>query len=247
MINIVIPMAGAGSRFANNGYLDPKPLIQINGKYMIEGVIENLTPNEKHRFIFICQKNHLDKYNLAERLKSICKNCIIIPIQYITKGAACTVLLAREFIDSSDPLMIANSDQWIDQSIDDYLSEIRLKNLNGLIMTMYADNPKWSFVKLNENNLVTEVVEKKVISNEATVGIYNFQQGKDFCNGADLMISSNKDVNGEYYVAPVFNELMYEGFRVGVFNVGSVNNGMYGLGTPTDLEYFLKLDKCKLF
>lgn len=239
MINVVIPMAGAGSRFANAGYKDPKPLIDIAGRRMIDIVISNLRPLRDHRFIFICQASHLGEYGLADKLRSWSPGCEVIALDGLTEGAACTVLMAREWINDDSPLMIANSDQYVDIDINRYLSFMDDASLDGLIMTMWADDPKWSFVDLDSSNRARRVVEKEVISNEATVGIYNFARGSDFVRAADAMIARNLRVNNEFYVAPVYNQLIEEGRHIGVFNVGAVMNGMYGLGTPEDLVQFL--------
>jgi dTDP-glucose pyrophosphorylase len=242
MLNIVIPMAGAGSRFVAAGYSIPKPLIPINGVPMIQIVINNLRPSRPHRFIFVCQKAHLREYNLEPLLRSWGgQGSEVIAIQGLTEGAACTVLAARALIDSVEyPLMIANSDQWVDISIDAYLSEMSKSDYDGLIMTMRATDPKWSFVGFDDLGNVSRIAEKEVISNEATVGIYNFASGSDFVVSADTMISKNLRVNNEFYVAPTYNMLIERGRRVGVYNVGEVGNGMYGLGTPCDLESFLR-------
>jgi dTDP-glucose pyrophosphorylase len=239
MLNIVIPMAGAGSRFAKEGYKDPKPLIPINSVPMIKVVIDNLKTKGDCHFIFICQKKHVEAYALKEKLKGWAPGCDIVEVDVITEGAACTVLLAESIINNEHPLMIANSDQFIDTDINAYLEFMELKKLDGLIMTMTANDPKWSFIQIGENEIVSQVVEKKVISNEATVGIYNFKQGKDFVNAAYKMIDLNDRTNNEFYVAPVYNYLIRDGYRTGYFNIGSEANGMFGLGTPEDLNIFL--------
>lgn len=241
MINIVIPMAGRGSRFQKAGYNLPKPLIPIYSKPMIQAVIENLRPNCEHKFIFICQREHLGKFSLGEKLTEIIPNCCIIPLDNVTEGAACTVLKAAHLIDNQDALMIANCDQWIDFDINKYIDFQVKNNLDGLIMTMRADDPKWSFVKLGEDNNVTGVFEKEVVSNEATVGIYNYLHGADFVWAAKRMIENNLRVNNEYYVAPAYNQLIQVGKKIGIYNIGAVLDGMYGLGTPDDLEKFLSL------
>lgn len=235
-------MAGRGSRFANAGYELPKPLIQIHGHPMIKLVAKNLCPQQPHRFIFLCLREHIEKYAVDRLLKSWAPGCEIVSVDQVTEGAACTVLLAKKLINNNDGLMIANSDQWVDVDINAYLSMIDEQNLDGLIMTMWADDAKWSFVRLGDSGLVTEVVEKEVISNEATVGIYNFSRGSDFVRAAEKMIEKNLRVNGEFYVAPVYNELIAEGQRMGYYNVGKVGAGMYGLGVPEDLNSFLKHD-----
>ena len=241
MLNIVIPMAGAGNRFVSSGYTHPKPLIPIKGVPMIKVVIDNLRPHEKHRFIFICQKTHIENYQLKEKLAMWAPNCEIIGLDEITEGAACTVLTAKEIINNNIPLMIANSDQYIDANINTYLAEMHYRNLDGLIMTMTANDPKWSYVELDEKKNVNSVVEKKVISNEATVGIYNFKKGSDFICAAEKMIAQNLRVNSEFYVAPVYNQLIENKKCIGIFNIGEEANGMYGLGIPADLELFLTL------
>lgn len=241
MLNIVLPIAGRGSRFAIEGYKLPKPLIPVHGVPMIELVVNNIKPDCDHRFIFVALKEHLDHLGMEETLKRIAPNCEIVAVNSVTQGAACTVLLARDYIDNNDKLMIANSDQWVDININTYLDLMNRDNSDGLIMTMSANDPKWSFIGIDVDGNVIKVVEKEVISNEATVGIYNFNKGSDFVNAADQMIAQNERVNNEFYVAPVYNKLINNGAKINYFNVGKERDGMYGLGIPDDLNYFLEL------
>ena len=240
-LNIVILMAGLGSRFAKAGYKLPKPLIDVHGIPMIRLVIENVRPALPHRFVFICQNAHIQEFGLREKLQEWAPGAAVIGLDGLTEGAACTVLTAREFIDNDQPMMIANSDQYVDIDITPYVQDMGQRGLDGLIMTMQADDPKWSFAGLDENNLVTRVVEKEVISSHATVGIYNFASGKDFVAAADRMIAKNLRVNNEFYVAPVYNEMIGDGAKIGVYDIGSEGSGMYGLGIPPDLDLFLSL------
>ena len=239
MLNIVIPMAGRGSRFAEAGYKDPKPLIPVHGKPMIQVVVENLMPKCEHRFIFICQNQHIKDYDLVPKLKSMAKNVEIIGIDGITEGQVCTVLKAKHLIDNDEPLMTANSDQYIDFDINDYLSVMDDKNLDGLIMTMKADDPKWSYAKIDKDGFVVETAEKKVISENATVGIFNFRRGKDLVRSAEQMIADNIRVNNEFYTCPCYNYLIREGKKIGIYGIGEEYKGMYGLGIPNDLDFFL--------
>lgn len=238
-MNIVVPMAGRGSRFSNEGYHLPKPLIDVCGYPMIEWVIRNIQPDTEHKFIFICQEQHYLDYDLGTLLPKIAGDCDIIQIKDVTEGAACTVMLAEALIDNDTPLMIANSDQWVDIDINSYLNN--QGEADGFIMTMTADDPKWSFIRIDDaTNHITEVVEKEVISNEATVGIYNFARGQDFCRAARVMFDKNLRVNNEFYVAPAYNILIEEGAHIRYHNIGTVTDGMYGLGTPADLNDFLE-------
>lgn len=245
MLNIVIPMAGRGSRFAKEGFKLPKPLIPVHGKEMIQVVLHNIKPIQKHKFIFICLKEHEELFAINQKLKTWEPTSEVVFVESVTEGAACTVLLAKNHINTPDPLMIANSDQWVDFNINHYLSEIENKKYDGLIMTMWADHPKWSYVGFNAKNEINRVVEKEVISNEATVGIYNFSRGTDFVRAAETMIQKNLRVNDEFYVAPSYNELIGEGNKIGYYNIGKEYDGMYGLGIPSDLKIFEGLEVSK--
>ncbi len=240
-MNIVIPMAGRGSRFADAGYQLPKPLIDVNGRPMIDVVIENIRPKQPYRFIFLCLQEHLDRYDLVKHLKTIEPDCEIVAVDHVTEGAACTVLLAESLIDTDAPLMIANSDQYVECGIDQYLD--RCKGRDGLIMTMKAYDDKWSFIQYDEQGFVVTVREKEVISDEATVGIYNFSAGSDFVRYAHQMIEADLRVNHEFYVAPVYNLMIGDGRKIAYYNIGALDDGMYGLGTPDDLNRFLNRTK----
>lgn len=245
MLNIVIPMAGLGSRFVAAGYIEPKPLVTLHGVPMIRWVIENLKPKEEHRFIFICRWSAIQTYNLADTLERWAPGCVVIPIQDLTEGAACTVLCAKSLIDNESELMIANSDQYIDADMKAYLNAMRYRSLDGQIMTMKATDPKWSFIGISAAGYVSTVAEKVVISDEATTGIYNFRRGCDFVRAAESMIREGLRVGGEFYVAPVYNQLIRENRRIGYYNVGCDGHGMHGLGTPADLNRFAMLELSK--
>ena len=169
-LNVLIPMAGAGSRFEAAGYTFPKPLIEVRKKPMIQVVVENL--NIKANFIYVVQKSHREKYNLDALLSLITPGCKIVETEGMTEGAACTALLAKEYIDSDAPLFFANSDQFVEWDSNEFLYKMNETNADGGIVTFEATHPKWSFAKINKQGLVTEVAEKNPISNIATIGFY---------------------------------------------------------------------------
>lgn len=236
MLNIVVPMAGLGSRFAAAGFSEPKPLISVFGRPMIELVIHNLRPEVAHRFIFICLRAHDSSHGLKGRLQAMAPGCKVVLTDGLTAGAACSVLLARQWIDGAHPLLVANCDQYVDVSIDDFLASQSHAGLDGLIMTMPASDPKWSFVRRGPSGLVEEVREKAVISSEATVGLYLFARGADFVHAARAMVARDERVHGEFYVAPVYNDIIGAGGRIGAYDIGT---RMHGIGTPADLAGFL--------
>lgn len=232
-LNVLIPMAGYGSRFAAAGYTFPKPLIEVHGKPMIQVIVDNI--NIDANYIFICLREHYEKFNLKQLLNLISKDCKIIIVDKVTEGAACTSLLAKEFIDNDNSLLIANSDQFIEWDSSAVMYHFSSEHIDAGILTFENCHPKWSYVR-TENNLVKEVAEKKVISTEATVGIYYWRHGKDYVKYAEQMIAKNLRVNGEFYVCPVFNEAIADGKKVYTKCI----NKMLGLGTPEDLMYFLQ-------
>ena len=234
-LNILIPMAGAGSRFQEAGYIFPKPLIEINNKPMIQIVLESL--NVDGNFIFIVQKEHQKKYNINSVLKILKPNCKIIELDQITEGAACTTLLAKKHINNNNPLLIANSDQFIKWDSIKSMYNFTSKKIDGSILTFEAIHPKWSYAKVDKNNLVSEVAEKKVISKNATVGVYFWKKGNDYVKYAEQMIKKNIRVNNEFYVCPVFNEAISDKKRIIIDPVDE----MHGLGTPDDLNNFLSI------
>jgi HAD superfamily hydrolase (TIGR01509 family) len=233
-MNVLIPMAGAGKRFFDAGYVFPKPLIEVDNKPMIQWVIESL--NLQANYIFIIQKEHQEKYNIKSVLKILQPECKIIELDHLTEGAACTTLLAKKYINNSDPLIIANSDQYINWNSSKALYDFNSKNLDGAILTFEAIHPKWSYAKCNEEGFVTEVAEKKVISKNATVGVYYWKHGSDYVKSAEQMIEKNIRVNNEFYVCPVYNEFLAKNKKVKIHNVDK----MWGLGTPEDLDNFIR-------
>jgi len=233
-MNVLIPMAGAGSRFQKAGYTFPKPLIEVNGKPMIQVVVENLNIDAKH--IFVVQKEHYDQYNLKHLLGLISPGCEIIQVEGMTEGAACTTLLAKEFIDNDQPLLYANSDQFLDWNSNEFMYSMVADEVDGGMLTFTATHPKWSFAKLDDDGFVTEVAEKKPISDVATTGIYYWKHGSDYVKYAEQMISNNMRVNNEFYVCPVFNEAIKDDKKIKTFHF----DGMWGIGTPEDLDYFNK-------
>ena len=232
-MNVIIPMAGAGSRFAEAGFSFPKPLIDVNGKPMIQVVVENIGLDSN--YIFLVQKEHRKKYHLDNMLPLIAPNCKVIEVDGITEGAACTTLLAKDIIDNDSPLFFANSDQWVDWDPTQFMYDMQETQADGGIVTFKATHPKWSFAKIDENGMVTEVAEKKPISNNATVGYYYWRHGSDFVRYAEQMIEKDIRVNNEFYVCPVFNEAIQDGKKILTHEAKE----MWGLGTPEDLDLYL--------
>lgn len=238
VVNIVIPAAGAGSRFAQAGYAKPKPFIDVLGKPMLSHVLSNVAVRNA-RFTLLLREDHLAQH--AGTIEDDGDAPIsIVPVAALTEGTACTVLLARKHFDTDQPLLVANSDQMVDFDCQDFVDDARQRGLDGSILVFRdADrNPKWSFAKIDDHGHVTEVAEKKPISDLATVGIYLFMNGSDFVRAAADMIANNDRVNNEFYTCPVYNYMIRNGAKIGVYEVPAT--AMSGLGTPEDLNDYLR-------
>jgi len=236
-LNIVIPASGHGSRFAKAGYNLPKPLIEVDGMPMIYKVINNL-PKDAH-FIFIVRKEHCEKWNFDKYLKEIVKDCDIIKVSEVTEGAACSILLAKDFINNNTPLLLANSDQYLEWNPQEFIEECNKIGSDGVISTFKSSDPKFSYAKLGNEKEVVKVAEKVVISDIATTGIYFWKKGCDFVKYAESMISKNLRFNNEFYTAPVFNEAILDGKEIKTINCKS----FWSLGTPEDLNVYLGINK----
>lgn len=235
MIHIVVPMGGDGRKFAERGYTFPKPLVEIGGKPLIEIVVRNLTPREPHQFVFVCRQEHVQNYALADVLRLVAPGCHIVTMRQPTAGALCSVLLGMEYLAHEDELLIANADQVVDASIDEFLNAARADDLDGSIITFPNTHPRWSYVRIEDGQVVA-VAEKQPISRDATAGLYYFRRGVDFVRAAERMLFKNASRGGEFFVAPVYNELVLAGRRVGVFPIEGT--AMHGLGTPEEVERY---------
>ena len=230
-------MAGEGIRFQGTGYLEPKPLINVfDGKAMIELVVDCLRPSEEHRFIFICRREHDEAYQLDGLFKKITTQYEKVLVDEVTEGPACSVLLAKQYIDNDEPMMTACSDDYVDVDINDFLKSSAGNNADGTIMTYLGNEPSGSSAIINNEGLITEVAEKKVISPYITVGIYYFAKGKYFVDSIEQMIRGNNRSNGEFYVCPVYNEMIAQGHAIKPYQIDEKD--MHTMGTPETLKTF---------
>lgn len=236
----------------------------VRQRRMIEWVVSNIAPTRHHRrFIFVVRDTARQAYALDRTLvASVAKASggvaafvRIIEVDHTTEGTACTALLARHLIEEPAPLLMANSDQIIEwgdgKSVDDFLECAARPAAggaapDGCISTFHADNPAFSYAAVSphgDGTWVTEVAEKKVISNHATTGIYLWARGEDFTSAADAMIDADIRIKGEFYVAPTYN-LMLEPLAAGEQRPQKLRiwpvHRFWSLGVPADLEYFLE-------
>lgn len=232
-------MAGLGSRFADAGYDIPKPLLPIHQWPMYSVVLANVWPPHAGRVILVARREFRLADSIAELRRSSRADIELIEIDYTTRGAADTVQLAQELLDDSQPLVIANSDQFVDADLTDFFDQLNVPGVDGCILTMQDDDPKWSYVSLDADSYVKNVVEKEVISSYATVGIYGFSRAELAWKAFAAMRSASDTVNGEYYVAPAYNQLIRGGSRVSIVDLGPIKKCMYGMGIPTDYQNFL--------
>jgi dTDP-glucose pyrophosphorylase len=244
-IQLVVPMAGRGSRFTEAGYQTLKPLLPIHGEPMVSVVLKNLFSEKISDVILVCQRETFESTDLRAALSWLEIPLTILCVDEITEGPADTVKVARIAIREHDPLVIANSDQYLNCSMETFYSLLEDPQLEGAILTMQDDNPKWSFAEIDENGFVMRVKEKEVISNHATVGIYGYTKAIFAWEAFQKMWTLNDRTNGEFYVAPSYNYLEQKKSRI--VDLGPINEIMFGLGIPEDYENFCANEISKSF
>lgn len=241
-MNLIIPMAGNGSRFREAGYSTPKPFLPLGSRAMISQVIQNVAEKDWSVFpIMLPEHFPLFQYELESGLRDVANICPVC-IHGQQTGALTTVLAFRQYFENDEPLVIANSDQWIEfMSIGDKRVWFdRANSGENTIMTFKSGESRWSYAQLDETGHVVRVAEKKVISPWATTGVYSFRSGRDFCKYADQLVENNDRTNGEFYLAPVYNYIAKEQ------PVRTLEVQMYGLGIPQDYEINKPIVESKL-
>lgn len=238
-MHVVIPMAGAGSRFAKEGYTDAKPMIDVGGFPMIQLVVRNLAV--RAHWIFVVQKEHSARYNFKRLLPILVNEFAtrvdVIEVEKLTEGAACTTLLAKDLINDNQPVFIANCDQFLEWDSSNFFYRMQAPGIDGGMVTFHRENdPKWSYASVDKDGFVTQVVEKVPISNIATVGFYYWRRGSDYVAHAEEMIQKNIRVNNEFYVAPIYNTGIAKGMKFITHHCRE----FWGIGVPADLQYFLE-------
>lgn len=239
MINILIPLAGKDQFFPENEYHFPKSLTEFLGKTMIEHLIGNLSSiNLERRYIFIINADDAKKYHLDSVLNIVTNNnCQIIKLDTSTKGAACSAMMAVDYIDNDMPLIISNPDQLFDVEFNEFLDAF--KNYDAGVVTFESVHPRWSYVRVDEDNNVVETAEKRPISKHAIAGLYYYKNGKDFMKAAGKMIYKDANVNGSYYISPTMNELTLDGKKVTHYQVR--NEDYHTFYTPQKIKEYERL------
>ena len=222
-MRIVILMGGSSSSFFDAGHKFCKPLIEVGEDMIIEAVVNNLNQivEPEDKMIFIIKQEDNEKFHLKNVIKLLVSKSEVVELKYDTEGAACSALLAAEFIEDDEELLIVNGDQIIEYDLKKVRDEFSKKEYDAGVITFDSVHPRWSYVKINDTSEVIEVSEKTPISTHATAGFYYFKNGKLFLDGAQTMILKGASVNGVYFVCPVFNQLVLKGKKITTFDISS--------------------------
>ena len=239
MIEIVIPMAGEGSRFKNAGFSLPKPFIDVSGKMMIERVLDGVKVNDA-RYTLVIQERFL-----VENLSQIKKindeyNVQFVNVEKLTQGASCTALAARKFINLSNLVVFVDSDNIFDnKGFNNFIIDAQMRNLDGSLLTFKSNDNKFSFAKIDDEGYLIQTKEKEVISNHAIAGAYLFKNGEFFVDCViDSLIYGDK-VKNEYYMSNVYNYAIKKGLKIGIFDIP--DNDFNCVGTPLQLQEYINL------
>jgi dTDP-glucose pyrophosphorylase len=235
-MKVIVPMAGRGSRFKNVGEMTPKPLIPVLGKPMLYWALKSIDGIEYSQLVFIALKEHEVNFGLKTLLHELYGNNVtLILIDEVTEGQLCTVLAAEEHLNSSEDILITSSDTFVKSKIGEHISR-KADDCAGLISVANLPGDRWSFAKVDETGRVTEVAEKRRISNYASTGLYYFANGYDFLTEAKRIIENKEKTQGEYYVIPVYQKLIERGLKIEI----SLADEVYDMGTPESLRQSLQ-------
>ncbi len=235
-MNILFLLAGDSKAFEEQGYPYPKYLLEIDGKTLVQHVIEHVSISRPARHIYLVRKEEVERFHFESVLKLLTPDSEVVEAEGLTRGAACTALLAVELIDNDVPLLIVNGDQVVDLSLDQVLDTFEKKGLDGGIVVFDSVHPRWSYVRLNDRGRVIEAAEKRPISRNATAGIYYFAKGCQFVAAAKEMIRKDASVGDSFYVCPVYNELLLNQGEVGVFQIP--RESYHSLALPQSVQSY---------
>lgn len=216
-MKILIPLGGKNTFTNDTEYI--KSLYEINRKTIFQYVYEFLNQIPNAEFIFVIKKSDVKTFHLDQMIKLLIPNAQVIVADGETKGAACTCLLAVDYIDEDEPIIISNCDQLFNENPAIIIKDFEKRNLDGGVVTFEDIHPRWSYVKIDSNNYVIEAAEKRPISKHATAGMYYYRKGSDFINSIEKMIMKNVNVNGNFYVCPSFNEMILEQKKIGIYEI----------------------------
>jgi dTDP-glucose pyrophosphorylase len=238
-MNIVVPMAGRGARFAERGVQTPKPLISVLGRPMVAWALQSLQGVACQRLIFVTLREHEQHFQVTSLLRDLVSSPIeVVILDNVTEGQVCTVLAARQWIDSDDDLLIASADTYVVSNLGEDIAR-RKPETAGLISVADLPGERWSFARTDADGQVVEVAEKVRISNHASTGLYYFSSGRQFVAVADAMIRNQEKTRGEYYVIPVYQKYIQNGWQVGL----SAAQEVWDMGNPEALAEFERFQK----
>lgn len=238
MINILLPMAGGSDYFDSKLYPYPVPLIELAGKPMIERVVDNLLEiGDDCRFIFIVKSEDCRRFHLDSTLMLLApKGSQVVKLEGETKGALCSALMAISNINTDEPLIVANSDQLFDGVLQSVVNDLRSSDFDAGCLCFNSVHPRWSYVRIADG-CVVEATEKKPISRNAIAGFYYFRTGRQFLKSGMRAILNDVSVDGRYFIAPVFNEIMLDGGRVRPIIIP--NEAYHSFYTPQRIDEFV--------
>ena len=227
--NLLVPLAGRGQRFVDEGFVVPKYMITAYDKHLIDWALSSIDTSECN-LIFCLRQDHINNFGVDEIFRKKFGNDIkIVVIDRITDGSVSTCLLAKEYIDNELPLYIYT----VDVHFGPKFKPAEMVN-DGLILTFKSNNPAYSYVKLNEEGYALLTAEKEVVSSNACVGVYGFKSGSKFIEYAESMIMHNMRTRNEFYITPMYNLMIEDGLKISIKEVDE----MYIMGTPEEYKFF---------
>lgn len=237
-MRVLMLFSGDDTAFRESGFQYPKNLTEIDGTPMIQNVMQSFKEvlDSADEILLTMRQPEIDRYHTSSVARLLYPRVKIVSVPNVTKGAACAVLLAVKKIDNNEELLVINGDIILEESVLPAITDFRKRNLDGGVVTFESVHPRWSFVKCDESGQIIEATEKRPISKNATVGVYYFKKGSDYVAAAENMIRKDANVNGAFYICPVFNEMVLMQKKLGIYEIN--RNIYYSLASPKGIEVY---------
>lgn len=240
-LQIIMPMAGEGSRFLKEGWTTPKPLIELKGQPLFKRAISSVKIDGiPMKYSFIVRQEHIEKYGIDKGIKSFLPEANVFSVMKTTRGAVETCLIAEDAIDDGDGVIVMDCDlEFRSEKFISLIQDILSRNINecqgGALVSFESDQPRYSYAAIDDDGYVIRTAEKEVISNHALCGAYFFGSGRKFKQIAHRLLDEPEFKKPEYYVSLLYNYLLADGEKVYLAQMEEY----YSYGTPEELKRYL--------
>lgn len=236
-MSTLVLAAGGSAPYTDAGYPYPKELAELDGKPLIEHVLDRLGPLSLEPVVVVLDATADKKFCIGDVVRLVIPTAISVRVGQ-TSGAACSALCAMGEVSLDDDLILTNGDQLLDANLHDIVETWRASDLDAGTVVFDATHPRWSYVRVDADELVVEAAEKRPISRLATAGVYWFRRAGDFFAAAQTMVLQGSTQQSAFFICPTLNELVLDGKRIGITRIS--RDAYHSFKYPDELEDYVR-------